>query len=264
MILKQFGYYRPQTTEEAQELLFSKDDARILSGGTFIFPFLKKQENFPKNIIGLKNITSLKNIEKKDDSILIGSAVTLDDIKRSILIKNYIPLLFDFMPLVATSQIRNMATIGGNILCGLPWADLPFLLVALDAKLEFVEKSIPITDYLTQRKNFSKALLKNINIPRINITKYVFTRIPRSNNNDIPLISICIIQAKTDFRVSCNLGNNFPARFPKTEKIFQENGDKHNLEIVFNDELKIMQKDDFYRKIIFENFKRLLNENGKI
>lgn len=257
MILKSFNYYRPQTIEEAQEFLSSKEDALILSGGTFILPFIKNQDEFPKNIIGLKNISSLKNIEKKDDFISIGSSVTLDEISKNNLIKNYIKILSEFSREIATPQIRNMATIGGNITCGMPWADLLFLLLALDAELEFTNKSISAKDYLIQRREFSKVLLKNINIPRINITKYSFVRIPRINNTDIPLTSLCIIKTDKDFRVSCNLGNNFPQRFPKTEKALADNG---SVESVFDDELKLLQKDEFRRRIISVNFRRLLDE----
>ncbi|MEW5758983.1 MAG: FAD binding domain-containing protein [Candidatus Omnitrophota bacterium] len=258
MIFKNFNYYRPETIEEAQRLLSSKENCRIISGGTFILPFLKNQEIFPKNIIGLKNITSLKNIEKTDDFISIGSTATLDDIKRSNLIKNYIPVLNKFIPEIATPQIRNMASIGGNITCGLPWADLVFLLLALDAELRFTEKNISIKDYLLQRKDFTQFLLKYINIPRINITKYFFIRIPRSNSTDIPLASVCIIKADKDYRVSCNLGNALPQRFPKTEKALQDG--ESNIEVVFNDELNLLQKDELRRRIISVNFRRLLNE----
>lgn len=238
MILKEFVYHRPRTLGEADKLLKALESAKILAGGTFLLTRLRGGAHY-KNIISLKDILCLSAIKKTKEAIIIGAMATLDDIMRNSEIKKHLPLLSESIAEVATPQIRNMATIGGNICSRLPWADLPYILLALNAK-----------------QNFSKQkILREIIIPLSPITKYAFLRMPKTNNTDIPLCSVCIVKIDKGVAVAANLGNNLPRRFPKTEKDL-------NID-TFARELSEVQKDEYLRQMLVVCFKRALERYGK-
>ncbi|MEW6170370.1 MAG: FAD binding domain-containing protein [Candidatus Omnitrophota bacterium] len=266
MILKNFNYYRPQTIKEAQELMNSLESPLILAGGTFVLTFFKKSNDFSKNIIGLKNIKELTAIKKEKEYISIGSMVTLDNLCRNDFIKKDFSFLMQVISEVATPQIRNMASIGGNICSGLPWADLAYLMLALDAELVFVDKKIKINEFLDLPKE-KKVILKEIKISLNKITRYAFTRIPRLNNTDITQGAVCIIEAGDKVRISANLGNNFARIFKETQSNLNQmlkKDQEKDLINIFSKELNLVQKDEYLREIIVNCFKKSLRIYAKI
>lgn len=109
-------YYRPKTVEEALSLLEDyKGEAKIIAGGIDLIGLLKNKIISPKVLISLKNIENLRYIREDEDGINIGSLSLIDDISSSPLIKEKIPMLSELCRLIGSPQIRNMATIGGNL-----------------------------------------------------------------------------------------------------------------------------------------------------
>jgi 4-hydroxybenzoyl-CoA reductase subunit beta len=107
----------PKTIEEAIEakIKFGKD-AVIMAGGTDVVPLLKRRNIGARTIINLKTIPDLSRIESKSNGkIKIGPTVTLRDIIDSELIVGRFPLLAEAAACVAYNQIRNMATLIGNL-----------------------------------------------------------------------------------------------------------------------------------------------------
>lgn len=128
--------HSPQTLDEALKLLWEIKDAQILAGGTDLLVDLKQGLIEAKNLISLQNIEILKGIERKDEKIKIGSLVTPQEIIYNSLFQKNLPALVDAAQAMASPQIRNMATIGGNIASAVPSADLPPPLIAADAAVE--------------------------------------------------------------------------------------------------------------------------------
>jgi len=115
--LPKLTYFEPKTIEEVIEIKkeFGKD-AVILAGGTDILPLLKRRNIGARTVINLKTISELNHIELKDNGkIKIGATVTLRDIMDSKLIVDSFPLLVEAAASVAYNQIRNMATLIGNL-----------------------------------------------------------------------------------------------------------------------------------------------------
>lgn len=115
--LPKLTYFEPKTIEEVIEIKkeFGKD-AVILAGGTDILPLLKRRNIGARTVINLKTISELSHIELKDNGkIKIGATVTLRDIMDSKLIVDSFPLLVEAAASVAYNQIRNMATLIGNL-----------------------------------------------------------------------------------------------------------------------------------------------------
>jgi carbon-monoxide dehydrogenase medium subunit len=136
MALSEIRFHSPKTITEAIDLLAKLKDARIVAGGTDLLVDLRQGLIEARDIVSIQEIKELKRIEKKDNKIHIGAAVTSQEIIISPLINQYIPALSEAAAAMASSQIRAVATIGGNISSAVPSADLPPPLIAADADVE--------------------------------------------------------------------------------------------------------------------------------
>ena len=172
MYLKDFNYHKPKTLEEACKLLSNSNNAALLAGGTDILVELKKGLRFNENIISIKNLDELKILEEDKGKIIIGSAVTHNEIKNSSLIKNKLLTLSKAATTIGTEQIRNTGTIGGNICTGASCCDMAPVLLAYGASVEIISasdiKTVPIKDFfLDHHKTFLKKgeILTKIIVP---------------------------------------------------------------------------------------------------
>lgn len=116
MIKTNFKKFAPKSLVEAYKLKKDYDDSYYLAGGTDLIPLLKYNLKNPKNIISLEKIDVLKEIKCCDEGIFIGSMVPLTNVyENEIIIENF-PVLAQAARKVASPQIRNIGTMGGNIL----------------------------------------------------------------------------------------------------------------------------------------------------
>lgn len=114
--MKQFSYVNPSSIEEAAHLL-AQPGAVAMGGGTDLLGVLKDGllEEYPETVVSLKNISELKGIQIKEDGLHIGAAATLREIADSELVKSDWPALSEAARSVAAPNLRNTATIGGNL-----------------------------------------------------------------------------------------------------------------------------------------------------
>lgn len=110
-----FQYVRPATVKAAVNLLAKDPAAKCIAGGTNLIDLMKKGVTTPEKLIDINNLP-LKNIEKKNTILSIGAlALNSDVAKNELIIKQY-PLLSMALKAGASPQLRNMATVGGNIM----------------------------------------------------------------------------------------------------------------------------------------------------
>jgi len=136
MILPGTEIYTPRTLAEAFKLVVKLKEALIVAGGTDLLVDLKQGLIEAEALISLQNIKELKKIQKKDQKICLGAMVTPQEILSHPLIKQHFPALAEAARSMASTQIRSMATIGGNIASAVPSADLPPPLIAAEAGVE--------------------------------------------------------------------------------------------------------------------------------
>jgi len=118
------SYHRAETIDQAIEYL-SRDPRSIpLAGGTDVLIKLRKGNSAYSRVVDLTAIPELRSISlNRDGSLVIGAAATFSDLLNDPLIKDHLPVLAQAAATVAGPQIRNMATVGGNICNGAPSAD---------------------------------------------------------------------------------------------------------------------------------------------
>ena len=116
--MRSFTHINACTIEEAYSLLDKyKGKAVLNAGGTDLLGVLKDEilPDYPEVVINIKAISGLESIRKNKGGLTIGALTRLSDIANSSLIKERYPILAEAAHSVATPQIRNAATIGGNL-----------------------------------------------------------------------------------------------------------------------------------------------------
>ena len=150
----EFQYFEPESLEEALQLLRTYgSEAKILAGGTDLLVKMKIRAVEPKYVINIKRIKELRYIKAEKDSIRIGALTTWRDLEKSDLVRGEVPALYDAVRSMGSVQIRNMATVGGNLCNASPAADSAPPLLAHEAKIKLTSiegtREIPITEFFT-------------------------------------------------------------------------------------------------------------------
>jgi 4-hydroxybenzoyl-CoA reductase subunit beta len=116
MRLPHFTFHSPRTVQEAADLLASAPpgDAMIVAGGTDLLPNMKRRQQVPSTLIGLRHIAALRTIAN-GQGLTIGAGVTLSAIVRDDRVRRAYTGLWQAASQVATPPLRNMGTIGGNL-----------------------------------------------------------------------------------------------------------------------------------------------------
>ena len=133
--MKPFDYIRPGNMEDAIAALQAKDEPYLLAGGTDLLIGMKTNAVKPKCLIDLKGIPGIDCIEY-DNGFKLGALTTVRDVEVSPLIREKIPALSEAAASLGSIQIRNRATIGGNLCHGSPAADMAVILLAMNCELQ--------------------------------------------------------------------------------------------------------------------------------
>jgi len=144
-------YLRPRHLSEALALLEEhRGEARIIAGGTDLLIQIRKKEAGPRVLVDITRIPDLDRIKFEEGFIKIGALVTHHQVAVSPLIREKAGALSQGASRVGSPQIRNLGTVGGNIVSGQPGADATIPLLALNAKIRVLsrkgERMIPLTD----------------------------------------------------------------------------------------------------------------------
>jgi 4-hydroxybenzoyl-CoA reductase subunit beta len=116
MRLPLFEFRAPRTIEEAARILDGeRSSAMPIAGGTDLLPNMKRRQQVPKTLMSLRHIEALNRVTLNDSGLRLGACLTLSDIAADPRFRNGLTALAQAASLVATPQIRNMATLGGNI-----------------------------------------------------------------------------------------------------------------------------------------------------
>ena len=202
--MKNFDYFEPSTLEEALKLKKEYgENAKFLAGGTDLFVQMRDKKITPENLIDLKNIKELTEVKEEEKIVKIGSRVTITQLKDTKLIQDYFPVLSKAASHHGSEQVRNLATIGGNLCNAAPSNETSPALLTLDAELELVSeageiRTILLKDFITgpSKTNIKNdEILRSINVPKWT-SKNVFVdyeRYSTRNQMDIALASASVL-----------------------------------------------------------------------
>lgn len=226
-----FDYKIPNTIEEAVELLWqAKGEAKIIAGGTDLVIGLRNGDQNPPSIIDITRIEELRKIEEKNGAVSIGAAVTHSEIASSSLVKRYGRVLSDATSEIGSPQIRNLGTIGGNIINASPSADTIPPLMVLNAMGRVVSKEGERQVLLDQlfkgpyKTNLKPhELLSQVTFPKLPLeVRSSFVRLARRDAMAIARMSVAIIlqidkNRIEDIRISVGSVTPTPQRMSEAE-----------------------------------------------
>jgi len=162
-ILPCFEYFEPTTAKDALSTLSRKGGrAKILAGGTDLLVSMKLRVEKPDYIVDITKIPNLDYIKyTKNGGLRVGALTTIRDIEKSNVILKRYPVLSEAAKEMGTVQVRNMATVGGNLCNASPAADMAPPLFVVDAKMKIVNlkgsKTVPVEKFF---KGVNQTIMK--------------------------------------------------------------------------------------------------------
>lgn len=150
--MKQFQYHEPETIEEACALLSEMGNrAKILAGGTDLIVQMKKGAITPEHVVNIKKITTLDSIEENGEGYRLGALARLAEIADHPGLREKLPMICSSARSIGSCQVRNLATLGGNLCNGAPSADMAPGLLVLDASVTISgpsrKRSMPVEEF---------------------------------------------------------------------------------------------------------------------
>jgi len=132
--LRGFEYAEPTSLKEAFSILGRNEGARILAGGTDLILGMRERKFEPRIVVNIKKIPDLNRIQiDEHGGLRIGALVTINTVDSSEVVRTAFPMLADAAHNLGSYQIRNRATVGGNLCNASPAADTAPPLIALGA-----------------------------------------------------------------------------------------------------------------------------------
>ncbi len=191
---KDFTYLIPFTIQQAVDLRLKYPEATIINGSTDIALRITKNKENIHTIIDLDHIKEIQYIKHEQNTLEIGAGTRIQDIKD--FVKDVFPEFYELLKVFGAKQIRNRATIAGNIATSSPIGDLIPPLFAMNATLELTGKNkrtIPIEKFITgYRKNDLKndEIITKVIIPLNSDYKYKFYKVSKRTHLDITTVSL--------------------------------------------------------------------------
>jgi carbon-monoxide dehydrogenase medium subunit len=137
-----FEYFSPQTLDEALALLAEHgSEAKPLAGGQSLIPAMNFRLATPTVLVDLNNLDGLSQIAERGDGLRIGAMTRQRSLERSQTVAQRAPLIAATMPFVAHAAIRTRGTLGGSLAHADPAAELPAVMLALDAHFTLQKRS---------------------------------------------------------------------------------------------------------------------------
>jgi len=198
--MQAFRYLRPANVEEALRLLEEHGDAaRLLAGGTDLVIELRNRWRTPEVVIDLKGIEELRPaIRVEGTRLVITAATVMADLERDPVVLERFPALAEAASVVGSVQIRNRATLVGNICNGSPAADTTPPLLVYGAEMVVASRSgrrrVPIDEFVQGAGKVALGpaeMVTAIELPMERKIAAAYTRMTRRHGTDLASITLC-------------------------------------------------------------------------
>ena len=248
-VIPRWSYHCPKDLSSVLKILDKyKDQCKILAGCTDIIPAARRGVGVfsdKMHAVDITHIEELKFIKKREDLIRIGAATKLGEIEFSQTIKTYAPLLANAVSEMASLQVRNSGTIGGNLGTASPAADTAPPLLALNAMLriknKYNEKEVKLENFFTapgQTILKPEEIISEIYFPAMKTDeKSCWIKLGRRNVFTLSLVSVAVwvkfkVRIVKEIRIALGAVAATPMRAKNTEEYFI--GKEINEEVIAN------------------------------
>ncbi len=202
-IAHDFEYARPGSIVDAVALL-DREGARVLAGGTDVVPWLRDDLIEPTLLVDIKAIPGLADITVDDRRMSIGALVTFSDLMASPVVGEHAPMLTEMAGQVASTGIRNRATIVGNVCSAVPSLDAGPALMVYDGAVEVAgpngERLVPLEDWFlgprTTRLGSGEVVTGiRLSLPTVDHAG-VFLKLARYSGEDLAQANLAVLATK--------------------------------------------------------------------
>ncbi len=246
--MQPFDYHRPASFEEAFELLARPGHISVpVAGNTDVIPLIRDGRLAPDDVVDVKGLPGLRDLKLVDSGpgcgdtpstcLYIGAAVTMNELARSPLVQTRWELLARAAASVGNEQVRNRATIGGNICTASPAADTAPALYVLEANVLVRgpegDRSLPIAGFFRgPRQNALRRgeLVAGLTIPTPPAGALTaHEKLGRRKAGDLSIVSVAVMAAPADgiyrWRLALGAVGPTPLRSPESEAILRQSLD---------------------------------------
>ncbi|HUX38438.1 MAG TPA: FAD binding domain-containing protein [Rectinemataceae bacterium] len=217
-MLHEFDYASPSSREELHELLARHGkSAKLLAGGTDLLVNIRAGLSRPALVIDVKKVREFKGITwSAAEGLVIRPAVTINEVLADKVVKERFPLLAECAHDLASYQIRNRATVIGNVVNASPCSDMAPALLCLGAKAVISskrgEREIPFSQFFKGVKKTVLAedeLLERIVVPASSSgARGAYRKLKRINGHDLGIVGVALM--RKDDRVSLGISSSAP------------------------------------------------------
>jgi CO/xanthine dehydrogenase FAD-binding subunit len=242
------SYVRPTTFDEALQALAPSDATALpFAGATDIIPLIRDGALRPDLVVDIKGLPGMRDLRvvapgpacasAPASCLVIGAAVRINEVARSALVRSQWGLLALAAASLGNEQVRNRATIGGNICTASPAADTAPALYALEAivliKGPDGDRSLPIAQFFTgPRSNALKRgeLVTGLLIPEVPAgTEFYHEKLSRRRAGDLAIASVAAMASPAgdtyEWRIALGAVGPTPLRSPESEAILRDSLD---------------------------------------
>ena len=205
-----FRYIRPKSLDEVLDLLSTRGEKGcVFSGGTDLFVDIRAGMTTPDYVVDLKGIESLHHLSfDKEEGLSIGACVTVNELIQHEAVKKHYSILTIAGRELATHQIRNRATVVGNVVTASPCGDMASPLLCLDAEVVILShkgsRDILLSDFVTGVKSTTlrpDELVEKIIVPsRMIDATGGYKKLKRIRGHDLGLVSVALLKRKDTLR----------------------------------------------------------------
>ena len=196
-----FEYLRPESLDELLALKRTHGaNAHLLAGGTDLLVGVRKSGALPGIVIDLKRVKALRaDVVSTDEGIRIGARAVMTDVIVATPVQHYFPALVEAAMVVGSVQIRNRATLAGNICNASPAADTAPALLVYDARVNLIDaggsRAVPVADFFAGPGRTilgDSEIVESIDIPLPpSGLGAAFSRLTRRQGVDLAIVSVC-------------------------------------------------------------------------
>ncbi len=229
--MKEFEYLKPDSIKETISILSQYcGKAQVLNGGTDLIVGIRDKIIQPEYVVDIKAIPQLNKITYSEQNGLhIGAAVTLNEISNSKVVQTHYPILVKACKTIGSYQVRNRATLVGNICNASPAADTTPPLLVLEAKVNIIgptgEKIVPINEFFTGvKKNILKKgeIVTSVIVPSLRDEwTGVYLKQGRRKNVDLATVGVAVVCIRDKIRIALGAVAPTPIRALNTEKLLK-------------------------------------------
>jgi len=203
-----FTYEKARSLQEALALKSRyKEGGLFIAGGTDLLVDIRNSalETEPEAVIDISDLEELNYIRQENSEISIGAVTRISEIQRSSIVQGDAPIIFRACKEFANPLIKNIATLGGNLVNASPAADMatPLLILGANVVLKSVngERLVPLEEFFSGVKktsNRNDELLTEVRFNETGEKKYGFLKMGQRNGTAISLVSLSLMFDVTD------------------------------------------------------------------